>query len=194
MYLIENIEDINEQLLIKYGREEEAGGKAKFRVVFSDDQFEKRITRWNDFGAELLFPEVRELPKYRQYIKGKFILERLVPVVGETDLVDRVSYEPLHVFVDKNDNYLPPRFDMCCYRIDCCLTMAAIMARDGTKDPDLNAENRIKKLQEMEERLFGNETDAGDALAHGYGIVNPAEKKHFSESETTVASDATKES
>src|ERR1700704_3964663 len=67
MELRKSIEYINEKLLREYGRE--LDGRPKFRVVFSDDQYEKRLTTHDDHGNELITPEVRLLPKYKQYIR-----------------------------------------------------------------------------------------------------------------------------
>src|SRR3990167_2200922 len=96
--LAENIDHINYQLLKKYGREEFAQNQQRFRVVFSEDQFEKRWVTHTKDGFELAFPEVKEVPKYRQYIHARYVLERLVPVGFESDLTTKVSYEPVHVF------------------------------------------------------------------------------------------------
>src|SRR5260221_14756711 len=122
MELREQIENINKKLLEEFGKE--FNGEPRFRVVFSDDQYEKRLTDFTDEGFQLLQPEVRLLPKYKQHIREKYILERLVPVPEgvETDLVEKVSYEPAWVFQDKNGNYLPPFFEGCKLIIESLLT------------------------------------------------------------------------
>lgn len=172
MELREEIEDINKRLLDEFGTE--FGNAPRFRVVFSDDQYEKRWTDRTDEGFELLQPEVRLLPKYKQYIREKYVLERLIPVVGETDLVTKVSYEPAWVFQDNNGNYLPPRFDACKHIIE---AMFQAIGRAGTftkyKDPDIDPEHRKAELKKVEEQLFGNETDLTDNLHYGSGIVVP---------------------
>ena len=123
-------------------------------------------------------PEVRELPKYKQWVSQKYILERLVPVIGDSDLTHNVSYEPAWVFQDKNGNYLPPWFDGCKFVVEAVYSQ---VNKSGThakyKDPDATEEQRLAKIDKMEKELFGNETEAGDHLAYGTGIVNPFEKK-----------------
>lgn len=175
MELIESVESINENLKREYGTFED--GRANFRIVFSADQFEKRWTDRTDEGFELLNKEVRLLPKYRQWIKDKYILERLVPVGPDSDLVEKISYEPSYTFQDSNENYLPPRFDVCRMIID---SMYVVMDKAGThtayRDPDVSPEVRKQKLVDMEKLLFGNETSVGDALAHGYGVTVPENK------------------
>lgn len=169
MELRESIESINEKLIQSYGTE--FGNAPRFRVVFSDDQFEKRWTDFTDEGFELLHPEVRLLPKYKQYIRGKYVLERLIPIVGETDLVSKISYEPAWVFQDKNGNYLPPFFDGCSHVIE---SIYSVMDKAGTftryKDKNISVEERAAELKKVEDELFGNETNLTDDLHTGAGV------------------------
>ena len=172
MELRESIESINEKLLNDYGTE--FGNAPKFRVVFSEDQYEKRFTDFTDEGLELIYPEVRLLPKYKQYIREKYILERLVPVVGETDLLTKVSYEPAWVFQDKHGNYLPPFYEGCKHVIE---SLFSAIDKAGTftkyKDKNISVEERAAELKKVEDQLFGNETEVGDHLAYGTGVVVP---------------------
>jgi hypothetical protein len=174
MELRELIEDINEKLLSEYGTELSCGNKPRFRVVFSDDQYEKRWTDYTDDGFELVRPEVRILPKYKQWVRGKYILERLVPVVGETDLLTRISYEPAWVFEDKHKNYLPPFFEGCKYVIE---SMYQAIGKKDTftkyKDKNISEEERLIELKRVEDLLFGNETIVGDHLAYKTGVTVP---------------------
>lgn len=191
MELVETIESINAQLVRFYGNEPQADDKPRFRVVFSDDQFEKRLTNQTDEGFDLLYPEVRLLPKYRQYIQAKYILERLVPIdQNNTDLVEKVGYEPAHVFMDSKGNYLPPRFDMC--SLVCDSLLLASGRKPGMKkynDPDVDPEYRDKVVKTMMNDLFGNETNTGDALAYKEGVTNPAGPEHFGIQQNNSASD-----
>lgn len=181
MELRESIESINEQLVRDFGNE--FNGQPRFRVVWSDDQFEKRWTDYTDEGFQLLSPEVRLLPKYRQTHPHKFILERLVPIIGDTDLTSRISYEPCWTFEDSNGDYLPPRFDACKFIID---SIFAAMNKAGThakyRDPSESPGNREAKLKVMEAELFGNETPVGDALAYGMGVTVPSSIRSASSS------------
>lgn len=181
MILVEPIEYINEQLVKLYGNEPYADNQPRFRVVFSHDQFEKRWMTHTDEGFELLHSEVREVPKYRSYIKDKYILERLVPVdQNNTDLVVKLGYEPAHVFMDSKENYLPPRLDMCCVAIDALLKAAGQTVKvKKYNDPDIDPEHRSRVVDNMMGDLFGNETDAMDAVHYKEGIVNPAGQMEF---------------
>lgn len=174
MELRESIESINERLIQEYGYELHAGNMPRFRVVWSEDQYENRKTDFTDEGFELIYPEVRLLPKYKQWVREKFILERLVPVVGETDLTTKVSYEPAWVFQDKNGNYLPPFFEGCMHVIESLLN--AIHERSyfaKYKDKNVSPEERAAHLKKIEDELFGNETNMTDDLHTGSGIVVP---------------------
>jgi len=174
MELRESIESINDKLLEEFGIELSCGNQPRFRVVFSEDQYEKRLTNFTDEGFELITPEVRLLPKYKQWVREKYILERLVPIVGETDLVSKISYEPAWVFQDKHGNYLPPFFEGCKHIIE---SMFQAIGQKNTfvkyKDKNVSPEERAAKLKQVEDELFGNETDVGDHLAYGTGIVVP---------------------
>ena len=85
-----------------------------FRVVFSDDQTEKRNGVFNEYFGSIFVRQVRGVKEVQKYpwIKRKWILERWAP--GE------LSYHPslvtdkngvyicVYVFQDANGNYLPP--------------------------------------------------------------------------------------
>lgn len=192
MELAEDIDRINYQLLKRYGREEFAQNQQRFRVVFSEDQFEKRFVTHTKDGFELPGPIVMEVPKYRQYIHGRYVLERLVPVAEDSDLVTEVSYEPMHVFQTSEKRghiYLPPRFDMCEVFIESLLSAAGKKNTFAKyKDPNDSKEERAKKLDDLKRELFGNETPVGDALAYDYGTVVPRKFE-----KTVVVSETQKE-
>jgi hypothetical protein len=184
MLLTEPIELINERLEHQFGKNDT--GLPNWRVVFSEDQFEKRYGTYQDFTPNGVFirevTEVREAPKYRQWIREKFVLERLtvIPDYNITELpATKLSYEPMWVFEDKSGNYLPPRFDACKFLIDNLRENLSRPYYPRYKDPDsdpevakVNAELRVKELQES---LFGDETEVGDALKYKQAIVVPKE-------------------
>lgn len=174
MELREPIEDINRKLLDEYGVEMHAAGEPKFRVVFSEDQYERRLTEFTDEGFQLLHPEVRLLPKYKQWINQKYVLERLVPVADGSDLVTKVSYEPAWVFQDKHGNYLPPFFEGCRHVIESLMSkIEGSNTFTRYKDKNVPPEERLAEIQKVEDQLFGNESNVTDHLAAGTGIVIP---------------------
>lgn len=176
MELTETVDSINKQLIDLFGIDTISGNPI-FRVVWSDDQYEKRLTNCTKEGLDLLYPEVRLLPKYKQWIEQKYILERLtiVPEINSEELPDqRLSYEPIWVFETNKGVYLPPSVQAAKFVID---TMYAAMGKSNLakyKDPDSNQEEAIHnqkvKIEGIVEDLFGNETEVGDALAYGEGV------------------------
>jgi len=167
MELVEPIDRINYWLEKEFGRWE--NGQPKFRVVWANNQRDKRWTSFTDEGLELLHPEVRELPKY-QHCLGFYVLEQLSIVPEGSDLVTKLSYEPLWVFYDKNKHYLPPRFIMCKVIIDAMYTRMGAFAPVNKETSEDVLEKRKIELDKVDKLLFGNETPLTDALSYGWGV------------------------
>jgi len=178
MELTEPIENINSQLVDLFGIDTITGNPL-FRIVWSEDQFEKRLTSFTDSGLALLYPEVRLLPKYRQWIQNKYVLERLcvVPEINQDEIpTDKLSYEPIWVFEKKDGVAIPTTLWASKIAID---SLYAAMGKkslrkyidDEAKNPE---EHKEKRLKEYEEQLFGDEssllgrTITGEAV--GYGV------------------------
>jgi hypothetical protein len=107
---------INKKLAENYGKDDQ--GRPNFRVVWSDDQLEKRKCRprlylGDVFISQAAHEEVHEVKKY-PFIRARHVLERLMGHCNP-ELVDNPSYEPVHVFQDKFGNGLPPVWDMVDY-------------------------------------------------------------------------------
>lgn len=184
MELTERIETLNKRLSDTYGTDT-ITGRPIYRIVWSEDQFEKRLSKFSPAGIETLEPQVYEFPKYKQWTHGpKFILERLayVPIEDNNELkqmtVNKISYEPLWVFMDNQFNALPPKWEVCQIVID---TVHAAIHRTGdlakyAKDEGWDAgtlERQQERVSKLQEELFGNETLVGDALAHKEGVIVP---------------------
>lgn len=183
MELTEKIETINRQLEEHFGIDT-ITGRPIWRVVWSDDQTEKRLTEFTDSGLQLITPEVRELPKYRQWIHQKYILERLVliPDVNIKELpCQKQSYEPMWVFEDKHGNPLPPQFELCKLVVDTVYAALGKISLRKYRDPDADEKipevaiaKKKAKIDKMCDDLFGDEQSGLDgALVHGTGIVVP---------------------
>jgi hypothetical protein len=171
MVQLERIEDIN-QRLIDWFSIDIVTGKPIWRVVYSEDQLEKRLTSFTDSGLQLLVPEVRELPKYRQWIQNKYVLERLtvIPELNSDELPsEKISYEPIYVFETAQGSALPPRSDVSKFVID---TLYAAQGKGSlakyVEDNDVD-----KRIREMQDYLFGDETEVSDALSRQEGVVVP---------------------
>jgi len=177
MELAEPIESINSQLIDLFGIDT-ATGQALFRVVWSEDQFEKRLTDRSEKGIILPFPMVKLLPKYNQWIKDRFVLEKLsiVPEQNVKELAGlKLSYEPLWVFKGKGDEYVPPTLWGCKFVID---TLYAAMGKtslakyvdEESKHPE---EVRNQRIEKLTEELFGDESNILGRTVTGEAIVVP---------------------
>jgi hypothetical protein len=177
--LTESIDSINKQLERLFGVDTVTGA-VMWRVVWSENQMEKRLMYTTDEGLQLLSPEVRLVPKYRQWIHERYVLERLVvvPDVNANELpTQKLSYEPMWVFETQLGRYLPPRLDACKIVVD---TVYSAMGKSNLakyKDPDSKQEEALEnhkvKIDKLVGDMFGNETEVGDALAHKEAIVVP---------------------
>lgn len=178
MELTEPIDKINKRLRDNFGIDT-ISGNTIWRVVWSDDQFEKRLTNCTAEGLTLLTPIVREFPKYKQWIQQRYILERfvIVPALQQNELADvQVSYEPLWTFEDKNGNYLPPKWEACEFIIQAVYAVQFGRNKGIARyiDPDIAPDARIKRIDNIMEQLWGDEsslmlgTVAGDTVAGFY--------------------------
>jgi len=173
---MERLELLNQRLIDHFSSDET--GRANFRIVWSDDQVEKRLVDSLDSGVRLLTPEVREMKKY-PYLLHCYVLERLVvvPVDQQGELpVSRLSYEPIWAYRDHNNNPLPPIWNATKLIID---TLHAAMGDHSAlkkyidSEKNTTPEGRHQRIAELQEELFGNETHTGDALRYREGIVVP---------------------
>ncbi len=165
--LVETIEKINYWLERDFGKWED--GQPRFRVVWANDQREMRRTEYTDEGIQLLHPEIRELPKY-QHCWGFYVLEQLSVVPPGSDILTKLSYEPLWVFRDKDDKYLPPRYEVARIVIDAMYARKNEFRPVEKEDSEEVLRKRKAELTKVEQDLFGNNTPVGDALAYGWGV------------------------
>lgn len=174
---MESVEVINQRLLDQFGRFED--GRPNWRVVWSDDQLEKRIVTHTPEGFILPNPEVREVRKY-SYIIARYVLEKLVPVpqVDGNDLITKTSYEPIWTFEDSHGNALAPIYDAITLLIK---VVSENIYRAGRNVPyktpegmGNTAEECKARAEKLYEELYGNDSPITDALhldsAVGYGV------------------------
>lgn len=177
--LPEPLEVLNRRLEEIYGKY--LDGKPMFRVVWSEDQMEHRLMTTTKDGFQLLEPVIEEVPKYRQWVQEKYILEGLqeVPSFQQKEIGAKISYESIWVFEDKRGFPLPPIWSAIQLILE---TMRANIEGRGAKyedslrelsDPKIAHEVKEQRLKKLEEELFGNETSLGDDLAHKVAIVVP---------------------
>lgn len=163
------LEYFNKQLSDLFGVDT-VTGQQMWRICWSDDQYEKRLTEYNDKGELLQQPEVRLLPKYKQWIQQKYILEHLVavPDISADELPSvKVSYEQIYTFQDGKEEYLPPNILVAKFIINTVLS-AQQRARDGLSplvkfiDEEFSQEasEELKKRRIEEMMLYMSGEDA----------------------------------
>jgi hypothetical protein len=173
---MEQIETLNTRLIDHYGMDSDTG-RPMFRIVWANDELEKRLVGELDGGIQLLYPVVKEVKKY-PYLKDLFVLEQLVvvPDVNRSELpTQKLSYEPVWAYRDSSGGALPPIWDATKFIVD------AIYAAKGKKslrkyvDDEKNTtpEGRDQRISELQSELFGEETKVGDAMRYGEAIVVP---------------------
>jgi hypothetical protein len=179
MELVEQIEVLNKRLADYFGTDT-VTSEPIYRIVWSEDQLEKRRTNYTKEGIELLYPEVREMPKYRQWISEKFVLERLsvVPNINQEDLLTKTSYEPLYVYEDGKGNPLPPKWEVTKFAVDCVHAALGKGSLHKYVDPEKTAEEQMvakaERVNKIHEEMYGNETSVTDALKFGHGVSVPS--------------------
>lgn len=170
------VQQINRQLIEEYGIDSDGGG-AMWRVSWSNDQYEKRLSKFTPEGIELLLPEVQTLPKY-PWIKDRWILERLVliPEVNTIEIPEfKKSYECMWKFENAyTEEALPPQFVVAKFVAD--TVYASLGKQSMAKYVDEEAKNPIesreKRINQLTEELFGDEssllgrTITGEAVAY----------------------------
>lgn len=173
---MESIETLNVRLIDFFGIDS-ITGRPLFRIVWSDDQTEKRRVDHLDSGIMLLYPEVREVKKY-PYLPHTYVLERLVlvPDMDEKELpVSKMSYEPIWAYRDGRGDNIPPIWTPTKFIID---TLYAALGKKSLakyvdSEENTTEEGRQARIDKMCEELFGDETETGDAMAYGEAVVVP---------------------
>lgn len=165
---MEKLETINQFLRDTFGIDTD-DSEPIFRVVWSEDQREKRLMSHSDAGIELLHPEVREVMKYRSMgVRDSYILERRVLVPDESlkELAGlKKSYEPLWVFRSENGQPLRPTISGCQFVIDALYAALGKKTLAKYKDPlagltaEESAELKSKKVDQIMVELYGDEAD-----------------------------------
>ena len=172
------VDEINKKLIDYYGKFET--GEPNWRLVWSEDQYEKRHGEYEDRTPEGILirrvTEWREVPKYRQWIPKKWVLETLVVVpVGTMELTTKTSFEPIYAFPYVNGRVLIPAWPAVKLLVESILERVGIdQVGARYKDPESNPKEAVEiqkeRIEAIEQSLFGGETELADALARGDAI------------------------
>ncbi len=167
---------INDWLIDKYGYFCEF--HPKYKIVWSDDQLEKRYGTFEDFTSGGLFIReytgVREVPKY-QYISERYVLERCFGVPeGNEELVTKTTYEPIWTFEGKNREFLLPITDALWWIIEGIHAAenkaAGVRYKDPREDINTQEEQAVARKRKIYEALYGDITPISDALDYGSAV------------------------
>lgn len=155
-----------------------------WRVSWSDDQFEQRLSKYTPAGIELLFPEVQLLPKY-QWIAGRWILENrvLVPEVSRAELNGAVkSYECIYAFPTRRGQPIVPSFPACKFLADAILAAKGKESLGpkyahplaGMKSEEIKHHKKME-IDKIMEELFGDESFLMGRTITGEAVAMPQE-------------------
>jgi hypothetical protein len=171
---MEKIESLNRQLTDEYGLDSSTG-RSIFRIVWANDQLEKRLVQELDSGIRLLYPIVREVRKY-SYLRDFWVLERLVvvPEINRSELPTSIlSYEPVWAYRNDRNEAIPPTWESTKFIVDTLYAALGKKSMAKYVEPEA-AQNREQRISKLHEELFGNETEVTDALTYKEGIVVPS--------------------
>lgn len=173
--LPKEVQELNHQLIDHFGIDTDTGN-AIWRVSWSWDQFENRVSKYTPGGIELLHPIVQHLRKYQHIDPKCWILERLVliPEVHKQEIPENTkSYECMYAFEEATP--FPPSFEACKFVVDVvyAATGKESLGAKYTNPEDANPmEARLERVQKIENELFGDEsmllgrTITGEAVAY----------------------------
>jgi len=160
----------------KFGRD--LSGNVRFQISWSDSQTEKRLGTYNVFyGSIYLRTEkgVREVPKY-PYIKGRFVLERLIYHSNPELPISKISYEPIYIFESSKGESLPLNEKVAIIVCHTCLNPNMSAAQKKAFFEDWNEKEFDKEVKYFEDAM--DEGSVAERLHDRDGIIlNPFEKK-----------------
>jgi hypothetical protein len=179
--LPEDVKTINRLLKEHYGQDS-ISGQAMWRISWSNDQYEKRMTNFTPEGFELLTPQVFELPKY-QWVKDRWILERLclIPDVHVGELpTQRQSYECMYPFQNAyTGDALPPKYEAAQFVIDAVYAAMGKKSMRKYVDEEENHPVEVKeqRINKLVEELFGDESSLLGRTVTGEAVAYTGEPK-----------------
>jgi len=172
-----NIDRINKRLKENYGSN--LDGNPIFRVIWSDDQKEKRFGKFAEWYGKIFLREfsgLREVPKYR-HIQHKWLLERWMPPVlaytPEIPDTSQGSYEPIYVFQDVNGRPLPVLERFILEIIQCLFNPPLPGDKASKLKTEEDEARRKEEEQTLEEITEQGRTWIGHRLHSKEAIIKP---------------------
>lgn len=150
------VKDINVRLK-RFGKN--LMGDSLFRLVWSDEQHEKRIGTYNEFYGSIFLRTTSgclEVPKY-PYLKKRWVLERWFPpnLVYDLSIPDSVrgSYEPVYVFESGGGGYLEPNWKVVEIVISQIESKAKGFVERKSELEDLDEKKEEGEVQGIEDKI-----------------------------------------
>lgn len=179
----EHIDTINQRLRDFYGIDLDSSNQ-RYRIVWSDDQYEKRRGDFNHIDSNGQFQKLVSgvclVPKYK-YLPHQWVLERLYDVPEGTELIEKKSYEPVWAFGDKD-----PREYWDAVKVLVDVIVENIfkgkervhqnnqLAKYKEDQSQWNTKEAIKqRVEALKKVLYQDETPLADAIHFGEGISVP---------------------
>lgn len=169
-------DQLNQKLIDEYGYYK-ASESPNWRLVWSEDEMEQRFGTFEDRTASGLFirrvTEVRNVPKYKQWIRNKYILERIMPNMGNKEILTKLTYEPVQAF--ENPENAPPSWDAIKFTVELVFKRAKAAMGYAHKEPSFEEQQHLDKVRidKIKNEIYGDTSDVADALAYREGIVVP---------------------
>jgi len=170
------VKHINKWLKGQYGSD--LLNRPIFRIVWSEDELEKRAGTFEDFYGSILcrtWKGVRECKKYgAATYKERFILEKLIFGIDNQEIWGETkngTYEPVWVFRGPGDTYQVPTLKATEFVLRMLL---GDKEKRTQKDVDYDeAQSLQEDIETAYEALGGPEGDISSHLRTGSGIVVP---------------------
>jgi len=101
------LKQVNDLLARELG--ESLFNRPNYRVIWSTGETEKRFGTFSDYYGKIFLRTVSEVRTVLKYPndQDRWILERIQSAVGNPELTEDFSYEPIYVFKDKRGFHLP---------------------------------------------------------------------------------------
>ena len=176
-----DIEIINKWLKNQFGSD--LRRRPWFRVVWSENETEKRTGVFNDFTESGLFigqfRGLREVKKYGNPIyKDRWILEKLIYGINNKEIWGDVArdgtYEPIWVFRGPGDTYQKPTIKAVDFLVHSLLGKKPKLTQ---KDVDYEEEQSLEKeIQETQDKMDEGGGVVASHLRTGTAVVVPGGK------------------
>lgn len=173
---------INKFLAERYGKDDNWGGKPRFRVIWSADAWEERGGKHHEFTTSGIYLRtyngIKKCPKYMWLVgnNARYVLEKLQSATSPTRLPFEIAqwdgYEILYVF--QHSPELPLPLDLEIADIACYFSLHGTI-HGSTYWKEQEAKATVRRVAQDAEAIKGEMYPL--ALHQGHTIINPYDAK-----------------